>query len=695
MFRLRYCCKARDMAVLDDDNAPLLYRDSWLRGLDTREQQIYNENNEPPDAKQARWRSIRIIYTVVFLNAICFTISLPSLWTYLQVLDPGASTSQLGWTVAAFSLGQLVASPIFGAWANYRSSHKEPTSLSYILAALSYAFYTYLASIPGPKHYYMIAARAMLGFGAGNVAVLRSYVASATTLKERTVTMANINICASAGFVLGPLLQAAFVPMSYPGPLELPFLHVNMYTGPALLATVLSSVSAALILLVFKEHRINDEPRTEAANIQFLPSQKAGIDYVAVFTCILHFFSTAITFQIFQTLTTPLIMHNFAWSKAKATFIQGMVTGGISILAIFIYFAVKVLSNKFTERAILMTGFLFTACACFVFVPFGHTLPPRQMAPITPGNLNLSKSSPWMAFPHEILSFGAAYQYQPTDEHVQFTDVASTMMSAKPNERNSQLQPQVPHVQNTRNIRLKISNIFTNKVNMLRRGQRGYNVSKQVRSSFAERISKNHKNMLRVVSETPAYQFSRFQLFSSQDVNSPKFAHRQQLLPAHSKTDKSRLKISQPQRFSSITESTTQSPTVTTPPDGDTAEGCPWNLLWCAHVPVLHLAQYAIGTLLYGIGYPLCHVLTFTIFSKVLGSKPQGLWMGIFAASGSLAGISGPVLISHVYDLWGPRVAFTGCTAFLTLIILYTFAVIHRLIPFSQRQKQIGPLTAN
>ena len=38
----------------------------------------------------------------------------------------------------------------------------------------------------------------------GNVAVWRSYVASATTLKERTVTMANINICASAGFVLGP-----------------------------------------------------------------------------------------------------------------------------------------------------------------------------------------------------------------------------------------------------------------------------------------------------------------------------------------------------------------------------------------------------------------------------------------------------------------------------------------------------------
>ena len=33
-----------------------------------------------------------------------------------------------------------------------------------------------------------------------------------------------------------------------------------------------------------------------------------------------------------------------------------------------------------SERALLMTGFLFTAAACFVFVPFGQKLPPRGMA---------------------------------------------------------------------------------------------------------------------------------------------------------------------------------------------------------------------------------------------------------------------------------------------------------------------------
>ncbi|KAK3777044.1 hypothetical protein RRG08_008896 [Elysia crispata] len=685
------------MAVAEDDNAPLLYRDSWLLGIDTSEHQVYNENNEPPDVKQARWRSIRIIYTVVFLNAICFTMMLPSLWTYLQVLDPGASTSQLGWTVAAFSLGQLIASPIFGAWANLRRSHKEPTAFSFTLAALSYTFYAYLASIPGPKKYYMIAARAMLGLSAGNVAVWRSYVASATTLKERTVTMANINICASAGFVLGPILQAAFVPISHPGPMEKDFLHINMYTIPALLAAVFSCLSALLLLVVFKEHRIKDEPGAEAASIQFLPSQKVSIDFVAVFTCILHFFSTAITFQIFQTLTTPLIMHNFAWNKAKATFIQGMVTGGISVLAIFIYFIVKILSKRVSERALLMTGFLFTAAACFVFVPFGQKLPPRGMAPIRPVNVSRSNSSPWIEYPYYTTTGAAYYHSQET------TKIGDPFAKTSRSESNNFTSPPKENLSSNAKSEITWNNLprihthMTDKMHRLPIRDSTINSKSSYQLPDVQREQDGRNNILKFVSvqlKPRHHWFSQLlNYFSSvqrSTIDSNTFQRHKQALPWNTETRNVRIS---PQAATSEDLTTTPVPVTTTSKESQDGEGCPWNLSWCAHVPVLHLAQYAVGTLLYGIGYPLCHVLTFAIFSKVLGSKPQGLWMGIFAASGSLAGIAGPVLISHVYDKWGPRVAFTGCTAFLMVVILYSFAVIHRLIPLSQRQKQMGPLT--
>lgn len=38
----------------------------------------------------------------------------------------------------------------------------------------------------------------------GNVAVVRSYVAEATSLKERTGAMANMSACQALGFILGP-----------------------------------------------------------------------------------------------------------------------------------------------------------------------------------------------------------------------------------------------------------------------------------------------------------------------------------------------------------------------------------------------------------------------------------------------------------------------------------------------------------
>lgn len=44
----------------------------------------------------------------------------------------------------------------------------------------------------------------MFWFLTGNVAVVRSYVAGATSLKERTSAMANMSACQALGFILGP-----------------------------------------------------------------------------------------------------------------------------------------------------------------------------------------------------------------------------------------------------------------------------------------------------------------------------------------------------------------------------------------------------------------------------------------------------------------------------------------------------------
>lgn len=51
--------------------------------------------------------------------------------------------------------------------------------------------------------------------------------------------------------------------------------------------------------------------------------------------------------------------------------------------------------------------------------------------------------------------------------------------------------------------------------------------------------------------------------------------------------------------------------------------GCPYEQTWCQYTPAIHLAQYITSDVLIGVGYPACNVMSYTLYSKILGPKPQ------------------------------------------------------------------------
>ena len=51
--------------------------------------------------------------------------------------------------------------------------------------------------------------------------------------------------------------------------------------------------------------------------------------------------------------------------------------------------------------------------------------------------------------------------------------------------------------------------------------------------------------------------------------------------------------------------------------------GCPIGQAWCFYTPMIHLAQFLTSAVLIGIGYPSCNVMSYTLYSKILGPKPQ------------------------------------------------------------------------
>uniref|UniRef100_A0A8C7WXI7 Major facilitator superfamily domain containing 8 n=1 Tax=Oryzias sinensis TaxID=183150 RepID=A0A8C7WXI7_9TELE len=167
-------------------------------------------------------------------------------------VDSGADASFLGWMVAAYSLGQMVASPLFGWWSNHRP-RREPLVCSILINLAANIYYAY-AHLPKTNNkYHLLMSRAFVGFGAGNVAVVRSYVAGATSLRERTGAMANMSACQALGFILGPALQAGLSFIGEEGvTVDIIKLQLSMYTTPALLAALFGIIN--ILLVVLKMH---------------------------------------------------------------------------------------------------------------------------------------------------------------------------------------------------------------------------------------------------------------------------------------------------------------------------------------------------------------------------------------------------------------------------------------------------------
>uniref|UniRef100_A0A674N946 Major facilitator superfamily domain containing 8 n=1 Tax=Takifugu rubripes TaxID=31033 RepID=A0A674N946_TAKRU len=440
---------------------------------------------------KSRWRSIRVMYFTMFLSSVGFTIVITSLWPYLQLIDVSADASFLGWVVAAYSLGQMIASPLFGLWSNHRP-RKEPLVCSIIINLSANIYYAYAYLPTKDKKFHILMSRAFVGFGAALQAFL-------SFIGEKGITVKVID------------------------------LQLNMYTAPALLAAAFGVVNILLVGLVLREHRVDDQGRQirsineiseDRVDISIVPEE--SIDQVAVLTSNILFFVVMFIFAVFETISTPLSMDMFAWTRKEAVLYNGIIICCIGFESILVFLVVKVASQRVGDRPVLLAGLAIIFCGFFILLPWGNHYPKIQWADLKNNSL-LSRAS-------------------------EATGVS-----------NSSFEP----------------------------------------------------------------------------------------------------------------------------------TGCPYEQTWCQYTPTIHLAQYLSSDILIGVGYPACNVMSYTLYSKILGPKPQGVYMGWLTASGSGARTLGPVFVSQVYTILGPRWAFSLICSMVVGAIILLSCLYHRLIAFSVRHGSI------
>lgn len=69
----------------------------------------------------------------------------------------------------------MIASVLFGAWSNYRP-RREPLIISILINVAANILYGYAHAPPSHNKYYMLLARAFVGFGAGKTQFMSKIV---------------------------------------------------------------------------------------------------------------------------------------------------------------------------------------------------------------------------------------------------------------------------------------------------------------------------------------------------------------------------------------------------------------------------------------------------------------------------------------------------------------------------------------
>ncbi|XP_057315275.1 major facilitator superfamily domain-containing protein 8-like isoform X2 [Hydractinia symbiolongicarpus] len=110
--------------------------------------------------------------------------------------------------------------------------------------------------------------------------------------------------------------------------------------------------------------------------------------------------------------------------------------------------------------------------------------------------------------------------------------------------------------------------------------------------------------------------------------------------------------------------------------------GCPEEYNWCTTTPQIKLPQFIIGMIFLSIGYPFILVMTTTIYSKILGPKPQGIMQSWFAATGGAARTIGPALVTYAYVEIGPRWTFFSVDGLLMISTVLLILAYKKLIPY-------------
>ena len=299
---------------------------------------------DPPGAQQGAGVRLAILFFIVFIDLVGFGIIIPLLPFIGLNFDAGPAAITL--TMAAYSVGQFIAAPLWGA-ASDRLGRRPMLIASLAGAIAGYVMLGLAGSL------LMVAlARLFSGLMAGNIAIAFAYVTDVTDARNRARGMGLVGAAFGIGFIFGPAL-GGLIAGDAPGARE--------FLAAALVAAGLSALALLGAVLFLPESRPRGEDEAGSARPAgktiVRPSEKLAL--LSVRPVLAAF----VLLGLIATTSFAIMESIFAlWADAVLALSPrevGFVFSGIGVLLALIQGgAIGPLARRFGEQRLLMASLL-------------------------------------------------------------------------------------------------------------------------------------------------------------------------------------------------------------------------------------------------------------------------------------------------------------------------------------------------
>ena len=277
-------------------------------------------------------RPLLVIFLTILVNLIGFGIIIPLLPFYATTF--GASPLVVGLLFASFSLAQLFASPVLGAWSD-KWGRRPILIFSLVGTVVSFVMLAVAHSLT-----MLFAARIVDGLSGGNITTARAYIGDIATEENRAKSFGMLGAAFGLGFIIGPALGGLFA-------------HIS-YTAPIWAAAVITILATLLAWFWLPEtvHRVNavtGSPWQALRELSGRPNLRRllAIDFL--------YWSS---FGVYQTTFALFGAHRFGFDATHT----GYLLAAFGFLGVIVQVGlVGPIVKRLGEKHTLMVGLIFAA----------------------------------------------------------------------------------------------------------------------------------------------------------------------------------------------------------------------------------------------------------------------------------------------------------------------------------------------